>query len=228
MDIKILKNLNVLYVEDDAIVAAQTLSLFEYYFHKVFYCGTAEEALNIYHNESVQLIITDVELPGMNGLTLCESIRKNDYKIPIFITSMYSEKELLKEAIKLNLVDYLIKPVSISTINDTIKESIDRMSKSGIFTVNISKDTRYYPLSGQLEKAKEIVSLSHSEMTLLNLLIDQKNMLVDRTLIEHHLFPDEPMSDASYKNLIYRLRKKIGKEHIVAISGMGIILKMGS
>lgn len=228
MDIKILKNLNVLYVEDDTIVAAQTLSLLEHYFHKVFYCNNAEDALKIYHNESVQLVITDVELPGMNGLALCESIRKNDYKIPIFITSMHSEKEILKEAIKLNLVDYLIKPVSISAINETIKESIDRMSKSGIFTVNISKDTRYYPLSGELEKDRETISLSHSEMALLNLLVDQKNKLVDRSAIEHHLFPDEPMSDASYKNLIYRLRKKIGKEHIVTVSGMGIILKMNS
>lgn len=226
MDIKVLKNLNVLYVEDDSVVGAQTASLLEHYFHKVFYCDTAEEALELFYRESIQLIVTDIELPGMNGLMFCEKIRATDRHIPIFITSMYSEKAQLKEAIKLNLVDYLIKPVSISAISETLKESISRMSESGIFTVNINKDTRYYPLSGQLEKAGATISLTHSEMTLLALLLEQKNKLVDRTLIEYTLSVDEPMSDASYKNLIYRLRKKIGKENIVTLSGVGIMLKI--
>jgi hypothetical protein len=51
-----------------------------------------------------------------------------------------------------------------------------------------------------------------------------KNKIVNKTTIEHILNPDEPMSEAAYKNLIYRLRKKIGKENIVSVSGVGIKL----
>lgn len=225
-DIKLLRDLNVLYVEDDPIVRSHTLSLLEHFFRKVFYCDNAEEALEIFtaQCETVQLIITDIELPGMNGLELCEKIRQTDRQIPIFITSMYDHKEMLMEAVKLNLIDYLIKPVSIPSITRTLQESLQRMFENGLFTVKIGSDIQYFPLLGQIEIAGNKITLTQSEITFLNLLLKHKNTVVDRNEIEYLLSPDEPMSDPAYKNLIYRLRKKIGKEHIVSVSGIGIKL----
>ena len=225
-DIKLLKNLSVLYVEDDPIVSSQTVKILEYFFHKVFYFNNAEEALELLKHEEIHLMITDIELPSISGLELCEIIRRDNQQLPIFITSMYNHKDMLITAIKLNLVDYLIKPVSISSITKTLHESLHRMYESGKFTVDISRDTRYFPMQGKLETAGNYIPLTQSEITLLNLLLQHKNQLFDRTVIEYHLSADEPMSDAAYKNLLYRLRKKIGKDVIVSVSGMGIKLKM--
>lgn len=224
VNIKLLKNLNVLYIEDDPIVASQTTKILEHFFHKVFYFNNAEEALELLKHEEMHLLITDIDLPGISGLKLCEIIRRNNRMMPIFVTTMHDQKEILKEAIKLNLVDYLIKPVSISSITKTIHESVSRMCESGSVTVDISKDTRYFPMLGQVETAGNYIPLTQSEITLLNLLLQHKNQLLNRTVIEYHLSADEPMSDAAYKNLLYRLRKKIGKENIVSLSGMGIKL----
>lgn len=223
-DIKLLKNLNVLYVEDDPVVGSHTSSLLKHFFRNVFHCGNAEDALELLNHKTVHMIITDIELPGMSGLKLCEIIRKRDRQIPIFITSMHDHKEMLQEAVKLNLVDYLIKPVSISSITNALRESLERLSESGRFMIEISSDVRYFPLLGQIETSGNHIPLTQSEITLLNLLLNHKNQVIDRVSIEHQLSADEPMSDAAYKNLIYRLRKKIGKEHIISISGVGIKL----
>lgn len=223
-DIKLLKNLNVLYVEDDPIVGSHTVSLLNYFFQKVLYCDTAEEALELLNRETVHMIITDIELPGMSGLKLCEIIRKHDRKIPIFITSMHNHKEMLMGAVKLNLVDYLIKPISISSITEALSESLRRMEENGGLKIQLNSATSYWSLLGKLESDGNEIPLTHSEITLLNLLIRHKNQLVDRAEIEYLIAPDEPMSEPAYKNMIYRLRKKIGKETIVSVSGVGIKL----
>lgn len=224
MNIKILKNLNVLYVEDDPVISSHTITLLESYFHTVYWCDNAEDALELIMHERVHLVISDIELPGMNGLQLCEKIRKSNAHIPIFITTAHQDKAMLMQAVKLKLVDYLIKPVTVNTLAQALSESLDQLNINGDLMVQIDHDRYYYPLVGEIKERGEIVLLNKFEIELLDLLLLNKNKIVNKTTVEHILNPDEPMSEAAYKNLIYRLRKKIGKENIVSVSGLGIKL----
>lgn len=224
LNLKILKNLNVLYIEDDPIVAEQTMVLLSHYFKNVFHSFNAEDALKIFNSEHVHILITDIELPGMSGLELCQQIRKINYRIPIFITSIHNDKEMLMKAIKLNLVDYLVKPVSTTSITETLIESLRHLDRKGEFLVKISKDVNYYPLSNELISYGKTISLSLSEVKLLDLLIMHKNKVVYKTAIEHTLNPDEPISDSAFRNILYRMRKKVGKDSIVSVSRVGLKL----
>lgn len=226
LNLHFLKNLTVLYVEDDAIVASQTMALLKHFFRKVLHCDNAEDALLLHRSNPIHILITDIELPGRSGLELCEEIRKTDRHIPIFITTMHDDKANLQKAIKLNLVDYLIKPVSISTIEKSLIESLSRLKENGILLVKLDEYTTYFPLSGELQRSGIPIPMTCKEIELLDLLLARKNQVVERETIEYHLYPDEPLSDSAYKNLIYRLRKKIGKESIVSISGIGIKLNI--
>ncbi len=224
MNIKILKNLNVLYVEDDPVISSHTITLLESYFHTVYGCDNAEDALELFNHERIHLIISDIELPGMNGLQLCEKIRKSNSHIPIFITTAHQDKEMLMQAVKLKLVDYLIKPITVNALAQALSESLDQLNANGDLMVQIDHDRYYYPLIGEIKADGETILLNKFEIELLDLLLINKNKIVNKTTIEHILNPDEPMSEAAYKNLIYRLRKKIGKENIVSVSGLGIKL----
>jgi DNA-binding response OmpR family regulator len=225
-DLKILKDMNILYIEDDSMVALQTVALLRHFFDTVLYSSNAEDALEIYKSNNIHLLITDIELPGMSGLALCDIIRKEDKKTPIFITTMHDDKENLQKAVKLNLVDYLIKPISISAIKKTLTESLERLNENNVLTVRINKDTYYYPFRGEIEVSKKSVPLAQKEIELLDLLLKHKNQIVARETIEYTLHPDEPLSDSAYKNIIFRLRKKIGKDSITSTSGVGILLKI--
>lgn len=226
LNFRYLKNLNVLYVEDDPLVASQTFSLLEHFFQTVFHAFSAEDALNVLKSEQVHLLITDIELPGMSGLRLCEEVRKTNRQLPIFITTVHDDRERLQQAVKLNLVDYLIKPVSIPSIQQTLAESLKRVEESGMLVVRLSRETYFHPLRGILELSGTTVPLTKKEILLLDLLLQHKNRVVTREAIERLLYPDEPLSDSGYKNLIYRLRKKIGKNSITSLSGVGIKLEV--
>lgn len=226
-DLKFLKNLNVLYVEDDPFVTAQTFALLEPLFQKVLVCTNAEDALKLFDLEIIHLLIADIALPGMNGLELCETVRKKDRTFPIFITSAHTQTETLKHAVKLNLVDYLIKPVSVATLTQALRESLERMEEHGLLSVRLMSGCLYYPILGTIESDGQSIPLTRTESELLNLLLRHKNQVVERSMIEYVIFPEEPISDAAYKNLIYRLRKKIGKESLTALSGTGLKLPIG-
>lgn len=223
-----LKNMNVLYVEDDSLVATQTIKLLKYFFNTVYHYDNAEKALDVFSKKLLHLVITDIELPGMNGLEFCKKIRETNQQIPIFITTVHDEKENLLKAIKLNLMDYLIKPVSITSIQKTLLKSCQKAFQNGALRVKISEDIFYNIPYWQIEvRGQSIpVHLAKTEIKLLNLLLQNKNQIVSRETIEQVLFPDNNLSDASYKSLIFRLRKKVGKDSIVSLSGVGIKLKV--
>lgn len=224
LNFNFLKNLNVLYVEDDVIVASQTISLLENFFDNVFHYDNAEDALITFESHSVHILITDIELPGMDGLELCKKIRLIDSNIPIFITTMHDDREKLMQAVKLNLIDYLVKPISVPSIKETLMESLKRLEQSNTLFVEINNSICYFPLRLELQVLNNLIVLTQKEANLLDLLLKHKNQVVSHENIEHFIYPDEPASESGYKSLIYRLRKKIGKDSIVSLSGIGIKL----
>lgn len=228
LDSNILKSMSVLYVEDDPLVAKQTSDLLKHFFQSVVCFDNAEEALNSFSTTLIHLVITDIELPGMSGLQLCQEIRKTNKQIPMFITTVHDDKNKLQEAIKLNLIDYLIKPVSISSIQSTLIESLQRIIENGLLSILINDMTSYNPLQGQIEITGKAVPipLTHKEIILLNLLLQNKNKTVPRESIERLISPGNTISDSGYKSLIFRLRKKVGKESISSLSGVGIKLNI--
>lgn len=226
MDLNHLKNLNVLYVEDDKNIADPTCSLLEKLFHNVYYSDNAENGLEVIKNEIVHLIVTDIELPGMDGISFCKKIREEDQDVPIFITTIHDDYNILKEAIKLNLVDFLVKPISVSTIFNVLAESLNRINNNNSTVLNFGNNIDFYPSSGDLIISNKKVNLTKNELKIMSFMAKNKTNLITKTMCEDVLDTEEPMSDASYKNIIYRLRKKIGKDSLHTIPGVGIKLKM--
>ena len=160
----------------------------------------------------------------MSGLQLCREVRHGDLNMPIFITTMHDDKEKLMQAVTLNLVDYLVKPVSIHSLQKCLRESLKRLEESNALSVEIKKNIHYFPLRWELKILDNPVLLTQKEVNLLDLLLKHKNQVISRETIEQTLYPDEALSDSGYKSLIYRLRKKIGKDSITSHSGIGIKL----
>lgn len=226
LDLQYFKNLNLLYVEDDINVARPTITMLESFFNKIFYCESAELALELIENETIHLLITDIELTSMSGLELCEKIREKDQKLPIFITTIYDDNDTLKKAIKLNLVDFLVKPINKKMITNTLLETLKKLDKDEKSLFKINEDVVFNPLLGNIIKGNLTVNLTENELKLLTFLIKNKNQLIYKSTIDELLYQDVPMSDAAYKNLIYRLRKKIGKESLATIYKVGVKLNV--
>jgi two-component system cell cycle response regulator CpdR len=82
--------LNILYVEDNALVREVTCELLAQAHRQIFACDSAEEALEKFSAQSFDLVITDVSLPVMSGIDLARSILRIKPQIPIIIASGYA------------------------------------------------------------------------------------------------------------------------------------------
>lgn len=108
------RELSVLYVEDEEDIRYQMLGLLRILFKNVHVAKDGFEGLAMYHQGSYDLIITDIQMPNMNGLDMVENIRMNNSEIPIIITTAFSDQDYFIRSIDLKIDKYLLKPIEES------------------------------------------------------------------------------------------------------------------
>lgn len=222
--LEIFKQLNLLYVEDDHISGGIFKELFEEFFQKVYFVSNGLEALEIYNDKTVHVVITDIKMPKMDGLEMISNIRKKDKHLPIFITSSYSEKEQLLKAITLNLSNYIIKPLSKEKIIEALHSCTDVFQSDDVTFVLNSQNFTYSSDSRVLSSGEMKVRLQNKEALLLELFLKHKTQIVTKEMIGYELYADEVYSEGTIKNLISKLRKKLGNESIKTVKYSGYVL----
>ena len=111
-----LKELTVLYVENDKEITKHTVDILQLKVKKVLTASNGQEAITIYKKDKIDIIITDIQMPVMNGLTMVKKIRELNDEIPVIITSAFNETSFLKQAIDLHVDKYIIKPIDMSQL----------------------------------------------------------------------------------------------------------------
>ena len=118
IDKKLLKRLRILYVEDDAIIRTELSQLLSNFFENVYTAEDGKEGLEIYlrNQDDIDIILSDINMPKLNGIDMVKAIRGVDSKVPIFFATAHSDNEFLSEAIKLKIHEYIIKPIDIRNL----------------------------------------------------------------------------------------------------------------
>ncbi len=112
-----LQNTTILYVESNPKIRTEAVEIFEGFFSNVITAIDGKEAYEKFikfHNE-IDIILTDIELPQMSGLELLKEIRKKSWEIPVLISTAFEESEILLKLIKLNVTNYIAKPIQLNT-----------------------------------------------------------------------------------------------------------------
>jgi DNA-binding NtrC family response regulator len=115
----------ILIVEDEARMRrVLELSLGEdgYVTHSA---ASAEAGLEFLQREPVDLVLTDLKLPGMNGLEFLQAVRRNHTDIPVIVMTAYGTVESAVEAMKAGASDYVLKPFSLDEIKIVLKRQLD-------------------------------------------------------------------------------------------------------
>jgi len=114
------QNLTLLYVEDNKDAREMTSMILEDFFNKVIVAVDGEDGYNKFLNNKIDLVISDINMPKMNGLELCKKIRETDMKIPIIVLSAHSEDNFISESLKYGVSNYLLKPIDIDQLSTII------------------------------------------------------------------------------------------------------------
>lgn len=122
----------ILVVDDEAIVCQgikEFLEISDLSITQVLIASNGYEALDYLRMESIDLVLTDIQMDGMNGIELMESILSEKPDIPVVVISAHDEFEYAQKCIRLGARDYLIKPVQLSQLTKVVGAELSNRHK---------------------------------------------------------------------------------------------------
>jgi len=124
---KFAQELQVLYVEDNQDARESTLGLLDNIFNNITTAVDGQDGLEKFQTKSFDLVLTDINMPKMNGIEMLTKIRETDKDIPILILSAYNESGYFIETIKQGVEGYLLKPIDLNQFITMINKSIEKI-----------------------------------------------------------------------------------------------------
>lgn len=125
-NISILKNMSILYVEDEKDLREVTHEILKSFTKNQYIAENGQEGLELFkkYEKNIDLIVTDINMPILNGLKMAKEIKNINPNIPIIITTAFSNKEYLLESIDIGIDKYVLKPIDIAKLLQAMSQSI--------------------------------------------------------------------------------------------------------
>lgn len=179
----------------------------------------------IYETE-YDLILLDIMLPGVNGYTICQEIRKKSTVPIIFITAKIHEEDMLR-GYDLGCDDYVTKPFSLKELYAKVWALLKR--SKGLIGSNVLScgDITLNPTTCLVKVKEEIISLPPKEYEILKYLMERKEQVAKRDVLLCHIWGyDYEGSDRVVDNHIKKLRQALGSsgKHLKTVVAKGYII----
>ena len=225
--LSILKRHSILYVEDEPEIQANIAEYLGNYFGSIHLASDGKVALDQYYKHHPDVLLLDINLPYIDGLSVAQEVRKNDPTIKIVMLTAFTEKEKLLKATELKLTRYLIKPVAPKNFKETLQILASELMNNPSRFLKLSDDFTWDIEQEQLSLDGNQVILAEKEHRLLKLFISLKGKSIRYEKIMSEVWDDafdREISIDSVKNQVSLLRKKIPNVSITSIYGEGYIL----
>ena len=218
----------ILFVEDDLSLQKSIAYILEKEGFDVICTRTGEDAIELARKENPNLILLDLILPGMDGFSVCEVLKKDHQTEKIFII-MLTGRGMVDEIVKgleLYADDYITKPFEPKILLARIHAVLRRKMKSMLKEQNLLKfrdltiDVKGYVV----RVAGEKIELTKTEFDIIALLAGSPNQVFTRARILDHVRDDNyPITERVVDYQVTGIRKKLGRagDYIKTVRGVG-------
>ncbi|MBI3954878.1 response regulator transcription factor [Candidatus Gottesmanbacteria bacterium] len=170
-----------------------------------------DEGKYLAESEEYDLIILDITLPKVDGLTICKELRKKNINTPIMMLTARTTLEEKVKGLDSGADDYLTKPFAFLELRSRIHALIRRSKQesSPIMTIN---DLELDPIKHTVKRGENIINLTPKEFSVLELLLRHQDEVVSRTMIIEHVWDYNFDSMSNVVDVfIASLRRKVDK-----------------
>ncbi len=224
---------NILIVEDDKNLRKLIVTYLKKNDYNTYEATNGEQALNVLDKNYIDLIISDVMMPQMDGFELIKELRTSNYKVPILLVTAKSDIKDKKQGFLLGADDYMVKPINMEEMLLRVQVLLRRSQSANERKIRIGDFVLDYNQMSATKKDKIFV-LAQKEFLLLYKLLSTPNTIFTRQELMEEIWGLESESD--YRTIdvhIKRIREKlydVEEFEIVTIRGVGyksIIHKKG-
>jgi two-component system OmpR family response regulator len=224
-------SMRVLVVEDDKKIASFVKKGLGQAGFAVDHVPSAEGAMELVRANSYDVAVVDIMLPGMDGVTFIESLRKKNLSLPVVILSAKRSVDDRIKGLKAGGDDYITKPFSFSELLVRIHALLRRVSMSRSPVTLAVADLSMDLMTREVMRAGKKIELQPREFSLLEYFMRNPGQVLSKTLImehvwDYHFDPQTNVVDV----LVSRLRGKIDRDFteklIHTIRGVGYVLKV--
>lgn len=114
----------ILYVEDEKNVQDELAEVIESFCETLYRADDGFQGLDLYNKHNPDIVITDIRMPVMDGIRMCNEIRKTDPDARIIFTTAFSDIDYFQEAIELQVDGYILKPINLDALEKKLLSTI--------------------------------------------------------------------------------------------------------
>lgn len=227
-----MEEIKILLIEDEKKIAdtlSKGLKELDYYV-KTAYDGRI--GMRLFDSENFNLIITDINMPGVNGYDLCKAIRSRNQHIPIILLTALSATDDKIEGFDAGADDYIVKPFEFKELLVRIRALLKRTMNQQLPTGNILTvaDLELNVDSKEVTRDGKFINLTAKEFQLLEYFMRNRNRVVSRADIAEKVWDLDFDTKTNVIDVYVNfLRKKIDKDFepklIQTQVGMGYMMK---
>jgi DNA-binding response OmpR family regulator len=213
-----LKNIKVLLVEDEVELASSLQDAIGEFFHSFTVAINGVDGLEKFKNDKPDIVITDINMPKMNGLEMSKLLRDKNPNLPIIILSAFSQEKYFLSAIDISITKYLIKPFDPDELLDYILSIENKIEKKDIL---LKDGFIFNPNTSTLYLNNEFIKLTKREVKFISILIECSPLIFSEDNMKTELWEEENVSTERIRTFIKRFRTKTSKNLISNIKGQG-------
>ncbi len=216
--------LKILLLEDDLTLAETLIELLNDEDYEVEWARDGESALELSFNKSFDLMLLDINVPGLDGFSTLKSLRDSSIDSPAIFISSLDDINSLAKGFEVGANDYVKKPFDFDELLIRIQALIRKNYKSHTESIKL-KEFSYFINKGELYKENIYVSLTDYEQRLVKLFFQDLNTTIAKEDILFELSQGEEASEGALRVRINKLRK-IGLP-IITVKSVGYRLEQG-
>jgi len=209
----------LLYVEDDLEIRTDISEFLRRYFKIVYEADSAEEGFELYTKHRPNILLLDINLKGMSGVELAIRIRQKDTDTRLLISTAYTNKEFMLQAIELGLTRYLVKPMTNDDLVKALTKCWQEIEKHN--RIDLGEGYLYDREMAVILKGNRTITLRHKEVEILEYFIENEGELLRYEQLENGIWREELMSRDAIRSQIRNIRKKVEIDLFTNISGLG-------
>ncbi len=218
-----------LLMEDQQKLAANIKEYLETEHYAVTVANDGRIGFELAMTQDIDILILDINLPGMDGYVICNMLRQHKKDMPILMLTARSKREEVIHGLNIGADDYLSKPFDMEELLARIRallrrKSVEKQPVVTLGTIVIDTNTK------EVKKGTKKVELSPKEYALFEYLLRHRGIVQDRPAILEHVWGgrDDLLFSQTVDVHIAYLRRKLGKSVIETVPGKGYMIPSAS